>query len=86
MRWINTCHSAVITALAPLRFGVEAPAEINTQRLAWRAAHSRCAHRTSVNHFLEEHAHKISSLRFQRYSPEAIKPGIIKLAEALKKR
>lgn len=67
-------------------FWVEAPKEINTQRLAWRAAHSSVLIEPGVNHFLEENApQNFFRLGFNAIRPEAIKPGIIKLAEALEK-
>jgi len=65
---------------------VEAPTEINTQRLAWRAAHSSVLIEPGVNHFLEGNApQNFFRLGFNAIRPEAIKPGIIRLAEALEK-
>ncbi len=67
-------------------FWVKAPEQINTQRLAWRAAHAGVLIEPGMHHFLEENPPQhYFRLGFHAIRPEAIKPGIIKLAEALEK-
>lgn len=67
-------------------FWVEAPAEINTQRLTWRAAHSSVLIEPGAPHFLQADApQNYFRLGFNAIRPEAIKPGIIRLAAALEK-
>lgn len=67
-------------------FWVEAPSAINTERLAWRAAHASVLIEPGINHFLEaappQHFFRLG---FHAIRPEAIKPGIQRLAEALEK-
>ncbi len=67
-------------------FWVEAPPAINTQKLAWRAAHASVLIEPGMRHFLEADAPQhFFRLGFHAIRPEAIRPGIIKLAEALDK-
>lgn len=66
-------------------FWVEAPEEVNTQHLAWRAAHQGVLIEPGINHFLEDDApNNFFRMGFHAIEPEAIEPGIIELAKALR--
>lgn len=67
-------------------FWIEAPERLNTQRLAWRAAHTGVLIEPGMHHFLKDNPpQNFFRLGFHAIRAEAIKPGIIKLAEALDK-
>jgi GntR family transcriptional regulator/MocR family aminotransferase len=75
------CNDSRATA-----FWVEAPAGVDTQRLAWRAAHSSVLIEPGVNHFLDATAPRhFFRLGFSAIEADAIRPGIRLLAEALDK-
>ncbi|MFM2480966.1 PLP-dependent aminotransferase family protein [Celerinatantimonas sp. YJH-8] len=74
-RYINTKATA---------FWVEAPQEVNTQHLAWRAAHQGVLIEPGINHFLEPSApNNFFRLGFHAIAPDKIESGIITLAQAL---
>lgn len=67
-------------------FWLEAPSQLNSQKLAWRAAHAGVLIEPGQGHFLGADAPQhCFRLGFHAIRPEAIRPGIIKLADALEK-
>ncbi|MFQ2092206.1 PLP-dependent aminotransferase family protein [Aeromonas taiwanensis] len=67
-------------------FWLRAPEGVDTQRLAWRAAHNGVLIEPGVHHFLDEApARHYFRLGFHAIEEEAIVPGVRLLAEALDK-
>lgn len=82
-KYLTNCTHNETRATA---FWVKAPDSVNTQKLAWRAAHSGVLIEPGTHHFLgDDPPQNFFRLGFHAIRPEAIKSGIIRLADAMEK-
>ncbi|MFM2485147.1 MocR-like pyridoxine biosynthesis transcription factor PdxR [Celerinatantimonas yamalensis] len=78
-RYLPQCRYANTKATA---FWLQAPEQINTELLAWRAAHNSILIEPGSNYFIGTHQPKCYfRLGFHAIAPEAIEPGIQKLSK-----